>query len=135
MPTLKYSYASHRLRFDLQRPLETVETLRQRVNKKDRPDGFTAVDSSNKWTLGSQARNKGSLISDVWTGTAAELAEQNSIVVMPEGGWWKYRRHLNRGNEKARYALIVSLETESQELDVYTPIRNQIEVPTAITVR
>ena len=135
LPTLKYSYASHRLRFDLQRPLETVQTLRQRVNKKDRPEAFTAVDSSNNWHLGSQARNRGSVISDVWTGTAAELADQSSIVVLPEGGWWKYRKHLNRGNEKARYALVVSLETESEEIDIYTAIRNQIELPTEIAVR
>ncbi len=135
LPTLKYSYASHRLRFELQRPHENIEKLRQRLNKKDRPEEYNKSphQSSPNWQLGTQARNKGSLVSDVWTGTAAELAEQNTIVIMPEGGWWKYRKHLNRANQKARYALIVSLETESQELDIYTPIRNQIDILTAIT--
>lgn len=72
-------------------------------------------------------------MSDIWTSTAAALAEQNTLLVMPEGGWWKYRKHLNRGNQKARYALIVSLETESQELDIYTPIYNQVSTSTVIT--
>jgi len=135
LPTLKYSYASHRLRFELKKPNESIDELRQRLNKKDRPEGYENARRGNtSWMLGSQARNKGSLICDVWKGTAADLAEQNTILVMPEGGWWKYRKHLNRGSQKARYALIVSLEIENQELDIYTPIRNQIPVATEIVV-
>ena len=137
LPTQKYSYASHRLKFELQRPLETPDILRQRVNKKDRPEGvkFESVDSTNKWQLGANSRNKGSVVSDVWVGTAAELADQNTLVIIPEGGWWKYRKHLKRGDQKARYSLIISLETENQELDIYTRIVNKIAVPTEITIR
>jgi hypothetical protein len=134
LPSQKYSYASHRLKFDLQRPLETPETLRQRVNKKERLPGvkFQPVDTSNKWQLGTNARNKGSVVSDVWTGIAADLAAQNTIVVMPEAGWWKYRKHLKRGSEKTRYALIVTLEAEGQKIDIYTKIASIITTPTTI---
>lgn len=62
------------------------------------------------------------------------LASQNTIVVIPEGGWWKSRRHLKRGKQKARYALIVTLESENQEIDVYTPIKTMIITPTRITL-
>ena len=135
LPTQKYSYASHRLKFELQRPLETPDILRQRMNKKDRPEGvkFKSVDSTTNWLLGPNTRNKGSIVSDVWTCTAAELADQNTIVIIPEGGWWKYRKHLKRGNEKVRYSLIVTLETENQELDIYTGIQNVISAATVIT--
>lgn len=135
LPSQKYSYASHRLKFDLQRPLETRDILRKRVNKKDRTPGikFQSVDTTTNWHLGPNSRNKGSIVSDVWTGTAAELADQNTIVIMPEGGWWKYRRHLKRGNEKTRYSLIITLESENQEIDIYTRIQNVIFIPTTIT--
>jgi hypothetical protein len=134
LPTQKYSYASHGLRFELQKPNETVSELRQRLNSKERPKGFESSRASNNWLLGPQTRNKGSLVSDVWSGTAAELAEQSTLLIRPEGGWWKYRKHLNRGSQKARYALIVSLESESQELDVYTPIHNAIRTTTQISI-
>ena len=68
------------------------------------------------------------MVSDVWEGTAAALADQAAIAIMPEGGWWKYRKHLNRSNQKARYALLITLDCENPELDIYTQIKNQIGV-------
>lgn len=126
IPSQKYSYVSHRLKFELQKPLETPETLRHRINRRDRPIGFESNDTSNKWLLGVNTRNKGSVVSDVWIGNAAELSEQTSIAVMPEGGWWKYRKHLKRENQKARYSLILSLESDDQEVDIYAQIQNMI---------
>ena len=136
IPIQQYSYASHQLRFDLQRPLETPEIFRQRINKKERTPGqtFEAADTTTNWVLGVNTRNKGSVSSDIWEGTAGQLADQGMIAVMPEGGWWKVRKHLNRANQKARYALIITLESENQELDVYTKIKNQIDIQNAIPV-
>lgn len=135
LPTQKYSYASHRLKFALQRPLETEEKFKQRVNKQERTPGenYEAVDSDN-WLLGVNTRNKGSVVSDIWEGTAAALADQAAIAIMPEGGWWKYRKHLNRANQRARYALLVTLDCENPELDIYTQIQNQIRTPVETTV-
>lgn len=136
IPIQQYSYASHQLKFDLQRPLETPETFKQRVNKKKRIPGenFVPSDRENNWLLGVSTRNKGSISSDIWEGTAGQLADQGLIAVMPEGGWWKVRKHLNRSNQSARYALIISLESENQELDIYSEIKTQIENMTAITI-
>jgi hypothetical protein len=50
-------------------------------------------------------------------------------------GWWKERPHLNRWNRQARYSLIVNIETDSTEVDLYTPIAAQIGVPVATTVQ
>lgn len=135
IPTQKYGYASHQLRFALQRPLETIGTFKKRINKKYRTPGeeFSSPGSDN-WFIGPNTRNKGSLVSDIWEGTAAELADQAAIAVMPGGGWWKARKHLNRTNQKTRYSLIITLETENQELDIYTQIHNQIKVLSEITI-
>jgi hypothetical protein len=46
--------------------------------------------------------------------SAAVLAAHNTIAILPEGGWWKYRQYPKRGSEKARYSLVVTLESENQ---------------------
>ena len=85
--------------------------------------------SDRNWMLGPRLRGKGSVHSDVWMGTAAELAERDRIAVFPVAGWWKDRPHLNRWSSKARYALIVTIETDETKIDIYTPIANMIGVP------
>lgn len=102
IPVQQYSYASHQLRFDLQRPLEEPDDFKKRVNKKERIPGqtFETPDGSTNWVLGPKTRNRGAISSDTWVGTAGELASQGLLAVMPEGGWWKVRKHLNRANQK-----------------------------------
>ncbi len=39
---------------------------------------------------------RGSIHSDAWTGTAAQLASSNLLVVYPVTGWWRYRRDRER---------------------------------------
>ena len=53
---------------------------------------------------------------------------RNKIAVYPVGGWWKNRKYKERYIEKVRYSLIVSIETPEGELDIYTPVLNQISV-------
>lgn len=36
--------------------------------------------------------------------------------------------------KEARYSLIVSLHTEAQDIDIYTPVANMIAVPIPITI-
>ncbi|MDP2206523.1 MAG: S8 family peptidase [Alphaproteobacteria bacterium] len=136
IPVQKYNYASHQLKFDLQRPLEEPHIFKQRINRKERTDEHTAEapDTETKWKLGPSVRNRGSISSDTWTGTAVELADQGLLAVMPKGGWWKTRKHLNRTNQMARYALLITLESDNQELDIYTQIQNQIALLTAVPI-
>jgi hypothetical protein len=54
--------------------------------------------------------------------------------VFPVTGWWKERPHLQRWNRTARYALVITLETEATEIDLYTPIATQIGIPVVTTV-
>lgn len=128
----RYRYASHALRFDLNNPGEDRETFLQRLNKQAREDGerFEGTSGSERWLIGSQGRGLGSIHSDFWPTTAADLATCNLIGVYPVIGWWKERHWLKRWDKKTRYSLIVSIETPEQAVeqpvDLYTPVAVQL---------
>ena len=130
----RYAYASHGLRFDLQGELETQADFIARINREAQnaeegsPPGKSA---SERWLLGEHARNLGSLHQDDWHGTGAELARCNSVAVFPVGGWWKYNSQAARVDVPVRYSLLLSLQTAEQDVDLYTPIANQLDVPIA----
>lgn len=131
----RYAYASHGLRFDLQGPLETQHEFVGRVNRDAQlnEEGSTRSSSaSNRWLIGPNQRHLGSLHQDEWTGTGQELAASNSIAVYPVGGWWKNNGSIDRVSLPIRYGLLVSLRTERQDIDLYTPIENQVRTPTTI---
>ena len=91
----KHRYASHGLRFDVKRPTETVDDFRKRLNKQAREEDDDIVSTeSQEWTLGIQLRNRGSLHSDWWTGTASDLADCGHVGVYPVVGWWRERPQL-----------------------------------------
>lgn len=132
----KYRYASHGLRFDVRRPLESLDAFQQRVNQwareeEIRPGRYTARESG-KWVLGENLRKLGSIHSDTWHGSAVELAERGYIAVYPVLGWWKERANLQRWGKRTRYALIVTIKTPGVETDIYTPVANQIAVQVEI---
>ncbi|GER07158.1 hypothetical protein JCM17843_14680 [Kordiimonadales bacterium JCM 17843] len=127
----RHRYASHGLRFDLKTPTESIDEFRKRLNQRaldedeDRPDtGDTAG-----WFLGEMARNKGSIHSDLWVGTAADLAERGVVGIYPVSGWWKDQPKRDRSKFGARYALIVAIETEAEGVDIWTPVAQEIGVP------
>lgn len=143
-PKTKYSYASHGLRFKLNRPNESEQEFLDRVGREvqaeedqidtldDLSDFVSTTDSTDKWLLGPHSRDRGSLISDTWCGTAGELATQNLIAIAPQGGWWKHRKKFPalenpRYLEQVRYSLIISLITE-EDIDLHTPIASQVGV-------
>ena len=135
----RYRYASHALRFDLNSPEEVGEEGKEqflkRINKRSRDDGEEKPDTSSSskyWVIGSYNRNKGSIHSDIWKGTAAQLASSNLIAIFPVIGWWKERQNLGKYNKKGRYALIVSITTLEKEVDIYTPVK--VALDTAIPV-
>ncbi|MCB0745707.1 MAG: hypothetical protein KDC67_17520, partial [Ignavibacteriae bacterium] len=76
----------------------------------------------------------GSIHKDLWEGSAADLALRNKIAIYPIGGWWKNRKKLMRYNSDVDYSLIVSIETESTEVDIYNNVLAQIPVPVSIPI-
>lgn len=126
----KFRYQSHGLRFDVKTPTESKTEFLTRLNRKrwdeEKRDSVTSTGDSSRWFLGEQIRSKGSIHSDVWIGTAAELAERGMIAVYPVVGWWREKHTQGHTEKMARYSLIVSISTDSVEVDLYTPIETQI---------
>jgi hypothetical protein len=133
----RFQYPSHGLRFDINEPNEDAETLRKRVNKKalGENEKKPARSSPGKgWFLGEQSRSRGSLHADMFSSTAAELAERNAIAVYPVGGWWKAQPKRDRSQHGARYSLVISIQTEAVDVDLWTPVANAVGLPTTVSV-
>ena len=130
----KYHYPSHRLRFDVQRPLESTESFVARVNaaalREDEGDSVNPSDTD--WLLGGNRRHRGSLHQDVWEGTAADLASRGFIAVYPSLGWWRTRPALERYGLAARYSLVVSIQTQQTDIDLYAAVAQRIPVANVV---
>ncbi|WP_063005697.1 S8 family peptidase [Nocardia salmonicida] len=134
----RYSYASHGLRFDIRRATESTEDFHQRVNQKalaedeKRP---TSAEETGEWFFGSrQQQAVGSLHSDIWTGSAADLAQRGVLAVYPVTGWWKESPRRDRSARGVRYALVVGIETPGQNVDIWTPVAQAIGAPVEISI-
>jgi hypothetical protein len=128
----RHRYASHGLRFDVKTGDESIDEFRRRLNKQAiTEDGEAPSTSSDsvEWMLGDQVRHRGSLHSDIWNGTAVELAERDAIGVYPVSGWWKEQPRRDRSEFGARYALIVSIVTPAEHVDIWTPVAQEVGVP------
>ena len=133
-------YTSYGLRLAVKRSTETLEDFRKRINKEAREteENVTSTGTGDSgWFLGPKTWNRGSIHSDIWQGTAADLAQKDSIGIYPVGGWWRYNSRCEGWNKIARYALIVSLRVVNEvEVDIYTPISitNKIKQTVAINM-
>ena len=130
----RYRYESHGLRFDVKRPLESTDEFRKRINlaARDEEEGTRYSGNDPSWLIGSQGRHRGSLHSDIWRGTAADLASRGNIAVYPALGWWKTRHSLERYDQTARYALVVSIKAPEVDVDLYTEVENRIATPVKV---
>ncbi len=125
----KHRYASHQLQFATMKSEENRDEFRKRINMTSREDAGMPVGTegdSSGWFLKQKLRSKGSIHSDTWHGTAAQLATKNIIAVFPVGGWWKDLKRQQKWDSVARYSLIVSIRTEAQDVDIYSAIQTQI---------
>lgn len=132
----RYRYASHGLRFELNGPRESETEFVKRINKQARDEEEGKPDSegpTDHWLLGQQ-RNVGSIHSDIWSGSAADLASSHLIAVRPVVGWWRERHQLGKVEESTRYSLIVSIETPAEGVDIYTPVAARIGISTPVPV-
>uniref|UniRef100_UPI000225F86F S8 family serine peptidase n=1 Tax=Paracoccus sp. TRP TaxID=412597 RepID=UPI000225F86F len=126
----RHRYASHGLRFDMKLPTESTDEFHKRLNQKalEEDEGKPApAGGLADWYIG-EARNKGSVHSDIWVGTAADLAERGAIGIYPVSGWWKDQPKRDRSGLGARYSLIVTIETEAEDFDIWTPVAQEIGV-------
>jgi hypothetical protein len=134
----KHRYQSHGLRFDVKGETESIDEFRKRINKAALDDGETKPKKDRQagdWWLGPNVRDAGSLHSDLLVGlTAADLAERSAIAVYPVTGWWKESKRGDRSEQGARYALVVSIETDAEETDLWTPVATRVGIPVEVVV-
>ena len=125
----RHRYPSYALRFAVKKSLESLDKFRTRINAAAvaEEEEFGAIDAGPEdWLLGARLRNLGSVHSDYWRGTAAELARRSAIGVYPIGGWWKENPAHQRYDRLIRYALIVSIRAVNGTIDIYTPVMTEI---------
>lgn len=134
----KYRYASHLLRFDFKRSAESEIAFERRLKKlaedEEPEEGRDPTPYDSKWALGSRLRGKaGSLVQDIWQGSAADLREMGRLAVFPVKGWFATRKFgeehefHNCHQRRVRYSLIISIDAE-QEIGLYNEISNLISV-------
>jgi hypothetical protein len=131
----KYRYPSCGLLFDVNNPGEEKDNFLKRISKamrENEDDKNEVPNDSERWLVGINNRNLGSIHKDIWEGTASELSQSNLIMVYPVTGWWKTRTNLGKFNSKIRYSLIVTIETPEVDEDLYTAIKTKIESKTLV---
>jgi hypothetical protein len=131
--TRRHRYASHGLRFRVKTATETVDEFRARINQsaRDEEEGSPGGAGGEDWLLGT-FRDRGSLHSDFWFGSAADLAERDAVGVFPIGGWWKEKPYLERFDGQTRYALIVTIRAPGADVDIFTPVETAISIASAV---
>lgn len=126
----RYSYQSHGLRFKVINPGQPMINFRAAINKiaNDTVEDYQGVEGDKGgWLFGTNLKTFGSLHSDTWTGSAADLADMHTLAVYPVGGWWKYRAGEERWQNRVRFSLIVSIDVPDSEVDIYSEVENLIE--------
>ncbi len=133
--TRRHRYASHGLRFEVKRTTEKLSSFLGRISDsalEEEPSGPASAAAPIPWVVGSDGRTRGSIHSDWFELTGAEMAECGYVAVYPVTGWWRERRHLERYDSPARYSLIVSLETNDEEVELYNAIAALATIPIEI---
>ena len=111
-------YRSFGLRFDLKRRRDTVGEFQRRFNSEMGSRVAGGGEDDPNWDFGPKSVSAGSLHCDTWTGTAVELASRDRLAIYPVMGWWRGRPSQGRYLDKARYALIVTLEAPEASIDL-----------------
>lgn len=135
----KYRYASHQLEFQVSNPGENVEEFSLRMGEKLEDENYRDArkrisHGENRWIYGVNSRNSGSIHSDRMKMTGAEMADCNLVAVYPKTGWWYTRNSQKKYNSTTRYSLIIGLSTPEEDVDLYTPVSTQIEMPIDIEI-
>lgn len=135
--TGRYLYPSHGLRFATRRPEESVDSFRQRINTRARIEGERppSLNTEGGWLFGSnQQQAAGSLHTDIWSGPAVALASKGAVAVYPVAGWWKNRALADQSELGVDYSLVISIESPEADVDLWTPVYQQVRSAVDITI-
>jgi len=128
----KFGYASHNLRFKLQRANETEGQFLSRVNKAAEQEDYDAKDDG--WRFGRNRRDVGSLHIDELSCAASDLARRRILAVHPVSGWWKSKTVSHPEELSARFSLIVEIDAGMVEADLYTEVATAVAAANVVDV-
>lgn len=130
----KFRYASHNLRFKLNRPNEDEPVFLARISKAaEQPDG-PAIEEDDNWTFGPNRRDVGSLHIDELVCPASDLARRNLIAVHPVAGWWKTKTVPDPQDLVARFALIVEIDAGEVDAELYAEVQAAVEILNVVQI-
>lgn len=131
----KYNYQSIRLKFDVCGPHENRRDFENRIQLLTSEGDPRPRDPNlaNRWTIGINNRNQGSICSDSFELSGIEMSECDMIAVYPSGGWFK--NNSENLNIEVPYSLVVTLETASEEVMLYNAVEAIIANPIPVDVR
>lgn len=121
-----FSYHSHSLDFKMIRRAETLKEFRRRISATEATEGITYNGDEEPWTLKELIRDRGCVKKDFLVSSGADLSTRNVIAIFPKRGWYRTRKRLGMVNSKVRYSLIISIESEDINADIYSPIQELI---------
>lgn len=130
----RYRYASHNLRFKLNRANENAQQFMARISKAIDAEGPQS-DEDDLWDYGSNRRDVGSLHIDQLICKASDLARRNLIAVHPVAGWWKSKARLIEGLPRVRFSLVVEIDAQELETDLYAEVQTTIQPATATEIK
>lgn len=136
--TSNYRYAGSQLRYRVASSGQSVSDLEADVSKFAVDDmkaqGRLVISgSTDGWILGDQSL-RGSVHSDIWEGSCADALSMKHVAVYPVTGWWRTRPSQDRVAARIKYALLVTLEAQNPQLDLYSEIAAQIAAPIPTSV-
>ena len=129
----RYGYASHNLRFKLNRANENAQQFMARISKATNADGPQS-EEEDLWQYGSNRRDVGSLHIDQLTCPASDLARRNLIAVHPVAGWWKSKARLKAGLPTVRFSLVVEIDAQELEADLYAEVQTAVAAMTGVEI-
>ena len=114
----------------MKRSDESITAFNERINLKARDESFIQMGTKPEsgWFFGAdQQKAAGSLHTDIWQGTATELANKEAIAVYPVSGWWKNKPNMDQSNNGVHYSLVASIESAEVDVDLWTPVKQIVE--------
>ena len=130
----RFSYASHGMRFKVRPPDMSTDGFKNLIVRETNEieDGLTPPRSSIDWFFGDASQTKGSIHSDYCMMSGAAISRCGQIAVVPVSGWWKFQPLHDKSDLGVPYSMIISIEPEETQIDIYTPVKGLIE--NAVTV-
>lgn len=132
----KFGYASHNLRFKLKRANETEAQFLARVSAaaEQTDDAAAMAFEDDGWDFGRNRRDVGSLHIDQLTCPASDLARRGTLAVYPVTGWWKTQKSIDPKDRIANFSLIIEIDAEQLEAQLYAEVANAIVALNAAAV-